>query len=125
MGHYVNLEMTDMAFSNIVQYLEILLPKLDNYYDIEEVVHLIDLLVDLKHKDKAEKNIEMRKDLEIQELFEQYYKDSENIQMEDISLFYKIQSIVKGYCGIDLDIETEFYFIMNVINLFKEEYINE
>ena len=120
MSCYVKLEMNCTTFTQLTDYLVELITKLDNPYNVMELVRLIDFLDEEKANYNAKQNEELQRDIEIQRLFEETYVDRSIVS--DNFMYYKIEKILKTF-GVKLDIETEFHLIMHIIDLInnKEE----
>ena len=117
MSCYVELEMNCTTFTQLTDYLVELVTRLDNPYDVMELVRLIDFLDEEKERYQAKENKNLQRYAEVQKLFEECYTDR-NIVTDDF-MYYKIEKILKDY-GVDLDIESQFHLIMSIIDAFKD-----
>lgn len=111
MSYYTTLTLSEYNFDSIINALEEITTKKDNFYEISELVHLIDLLNEEYEADAARQNKEMQDSLRYQE-----FKDSKEYMTSD--LFWKIHNILDE-CEIESD--HKFYMTCMIIDLFNEK----
>lgn len=114
MSCYIEVSMTCSMYENIIDYLTFYTEYLNNYSEIEDIVHTIDALEELRHEYSTKQNKEWKEYLERQKLFE------DDITIDEKFLFDRIKKILNVY-GIKENVETEFHIIMEIINAMSEE----
>lgn len=129
MGSYVNLSIRTDVFQQIIDAIMSYCSKLDNYRDIEEAVHLIDMLEELYNEDIDKQNIEFSQWIEYEKLFNERFKDEEGIinekGMHEYKNFNKVYQVLEDYKEIEtldiLDIKQEFFLVLDLINVMRDD----
>lgn len=129
MGFYVTLTMRIDMYGEIIDNLMLYSSYLDNYSDIEDIVHLIDFLGDEYEHDIEKQNQEYRKWQEYEELFNERFGDGEfldddgNINekgMYEYKNFNKVNKVLEDYKEggtLDmLDEKQQFFLVLDLIN---------
>ena len=114
MSCYIKVDITCSMYENIIDYLTFYTEYLNNYSEIEDIVHTIDALEELRYEYNTKQNKEWKKYLERQKLFE------DDITIEKRFLFDRIKKILNTN-GIKEDVETEFHIIMEIIDAMSEK----
>lgn len=111
MSYYTTLTLSEYNFDSIINALEEIATKKENFYEIAELVHLIDLLNEEYEADAVRQNKEMQDSLRYQE-----FKNSSEYMTS--TLFWKIHNILDGY---ELESDHKFYITCKIIDLFNEK----
>lgn len=116
MSSYTTITLSESAFREVIDAIECAIMHQDSVYDVQELVHLIDLLYDEYDEDSARK----QKDWEMQRKYEEMHQDG---QKPYPVLFNEICQILREY-GIKTDIPNqEFYLACELSD--KMHYIYE
>ena len=116
MSSYTTITLSENAFREVIDAIECAIMHQDSVYDIQELVHLIDLLYDEYDEDSARK----QKDWEMQRKYEEMHQDG---QKPYPVLFNEICQILREY-GVKTDIPNqEFYLACELSD--KMHYIYE
>ncbi len=124
MSHYVNISLRVEDFDIIIQTLMDKTVEQETFFEINELVSLINRLQDEYDEDMSAQNFALKKWLEYEELYIEYEKNQENVP--DLKYFMGVRDILQGYmCGdveeglLDLkDPVTMFALIMEVCEFF-------
>lgn len=114
MSSYVTLTLNENTFRAVMDLLEESVVLKHNYPEIEDVVHLVDILYEEYENYRRERNSEWIKYREQEELFEQ--KD-----IKKIPYFHKVKKILEEYEIELIDSKHEFHFIMDIIDAVRCE----
>ena len=134
MSNYVTLSMSTEEYREIIDALMSYVTGLDNYYSIEDIIHLIDALEGEYEYDMAKQNMEYKKFNEYEELFNERFND-ENFKdkdghinekgMKEYKNFYEINQVLEDYKEggvLDiLDTKQQFCLIFDLINAMDVE----
>ena len=125
---YVNLSINTGMYQYIMNALMSYVTSLDNYYDIDEMVHIIDILEEDYQKDMYEQNEEFKKWQEYEKLFHERFKDGKfrdddgNINekgMNEYINFHEVNKVIEDYKesgALDIDDEQQFYLVLDILN---------
>ena len=114
MTEFVNLELTSTTYNKILDFLVLGGRHLDNYYEMAELVHLIDYIEDSYHKDSSEKSKKLKRDMKYQEMF----SDKELYHYKH---FYNVEKILDYFIpDNDISEEDKFYLVCALIDYLKE-----
>ena len=114
MSYYTTITLSEYSFNNLIDALEEVTTTKEDFYDIAELVHLIDLLNEEYDEDAARQNKAMQNSLRYQE-----FKNSSEYMSS--TLFWKIHDILDEY-KIESDYpEHKFYITCKIIDLFNEK----
>lgn len=130
MSHYVNISMRVEDFDTIIQTLMDKTVKEETFFEINELVSLINHLQDEYDKDINAQNFSLKKWQEYEELYIEYNKDKENVP--DLIYFMGVRDILQKYMVGDMrdglldlkDPVNMFLLIMEICEFFvdnKEE----
>ena len=123
MGQYVNIYMSVTMYRSIIDALMEYTEKLDEFFEIEDAIHLIDALEEEYSEDMAKRNKEYLQWQNRQKLFREKFKDGEG-KFEQMN-YYKINNIIEKYKEEDElsmpDEEEQFNMILDILELFKED----
>ena len=113
MSSYVNIELSENNYVQVIDVLESALTHQDTPYDIIDLVHLIDYIEEEHERDKTKQNKEYQRWMKQQDLMRENNKPNPE-------LFLKIQSILDEY-ELDFNFtETQFHCICDLVELFDE-----
>ena len=114
MGHYVNISMRVEDFDIIIQSLMDKTVKEETFFEINELVSLINRLQDEYDEDMNAQNFAFKKWKEYEELYIEYEKDKENVP--NPLYFMGVRDILQKYmCG---DIEDGLLDLKDPVNMF-------
>ena len=120
MGMYVTLTIPVSMYHEIVERLQNSASSLKDYFEMEELVQLVEGLEEEYREDMDKQDKEYRLWKKHQDLM--WEVDSGKIDVETIQNFSKIKSIIENYDekfkDVKYDIE-EFHFIMEILEVFK------
>ena len=123
MGQYVNIYMSVTMYRNIIDALMEYTTNLEEFFEIEDAIHLIDALEEEYSEDMAKQNKEYLQWQNRQKLFKEKFKTGEGI-FEQMN-YYKINNIIEKYKEEEeLTIESEeeqFNLILDILEVFKED----
>lgn len=119
MSQYVNLEMSYTTFQELCDAVEEAATHADGFYDIQELVHLVDFLEEEYERDRSNQN----QDYETWKLHEELFRNKEIYHHE---YFYKIEEIFDDYEDRELlewniSEQDKFHLICELIDVFKKE----
>lgn len=133
MSQYITLSMRIDTFDEIINGLRLYCTQLDNYYDMESVVHLIDYLFEEYFKSMEEQDSEFKEWQEYEKLFLERFENPEfrdddgNINERGVyeyKNFNKVNKVLKDYReGGTLDIldeKQQFFLVLDILNAMKE-----
>ena len=109
MSSYITLTISSNVFEEIIFNLEQCWKGKDNYYEIEDLVHLIDHLEEEKSEFWAKENKEFKRWQEIERMM------SEEETPSDIFLFHKIRGKLKEY--MELSEQDEYHLTMELLDI--------
>lgn len=117
MSHYVTLELSSNTYTNLIDWLTLWTPKaIENYNEMEELVHLVDLLEEEYQRDSTKQSKELKEWSERQKFFEGDYNNSRYYFNFD-----KVDKIFKEYeenCMLEWKISNQdkFHLICEIID---------
>ena len=111
MSYYTTLTLSEYNFNNIIDALEEVTTTKKDFYEIVELVHLIDLLNEEYEADAARQNKDIQDSFRYQEL-----KNSSEYMTS--TLFWKIHNILDEY---ENESDHKFYITCKIIDLFNEK----
>lgn len=134
MSQYITLSMRTDTFDEILNALRSYCSNLDNYYDMESCVHLIDYLFEEYFKSMEEQDKELKEWQEYEELFLERFENPQfrdndgNINqkgMYEYKNFNKVNKVLKDYQeGGTLDIldsKQNFFLVLDLLNAINKE----
>lgn len=137
MSSYVTLTMRIDTFDELINDLRTYCTQLNNYYDIESGIHLIDYLYDEYFKSKEEEDKEFKEWQEYEELFLERFENPKfrdndgNINERGVyeyKNFNKVNKVLKDYKedgALDiLDEKQQFFLVLDILNAMNCE-VNE
>lgn len=117
MGNYVTLTMTTGMYREIIDDLIEYCSNLNNYWSMEDAVHLIDALEEEYNEDMSKQNKEFIKHQKYEKLFAER---NDEFNVNKYENFQKINKIFEKYMEDDIisifDEKQQFYLIMDIIN---------
>lgn len=129
MSTYVTLSMRTDTFDRIINNLMSYCSTLDDYYEMEDTVHLIDYLDEEYSRSMEEQDKEYKEWQEYEKLFLERFENPEfldndgNINekgMYEYKNFNKVNNVLKDYkeCGtLDiLDSKQNFFLVLDLLN---------
>ena len=134
MSSYVTLTMRVDLFDEIINGLRSYCEQLDNYYDMESYIHLIDYLFEEYFKSMEEQDREYKEWQEYEKLFLERFKNPEfldddgNINekgMYEYKNFSKVNKVLEDYKegGIldILDEKQQFFLVLSILDVLEEK----
>ena len=134
MSQYITLTMRTDIFDEIITDLRSYCSNLDNYYDMESAVHLIDFLFDEYFRSMEEQDREFKEWEKYEELFLERFENGgfcdndgklNEKAMYEYKNFNKVNKVLKDYQeGGTLDIldeKQQFFLVLDLLNAIKEE----
>ena len=134
MTQYITLSMRIDLFDEIINGLREYSTQLDNYYDMESVVHLIDYLFEEYFKSMEKQDKEYKEWQEYEKLFLERFENPEfrdndgNINekgMYEYKNFNKVNKVLEDYKeGGTLDIldeKQQFFLVLDILNAMEEK----
>ena len=123
MGQYVNIYMSVTMYRSIIDALMEYTEKLDEFFEIEDAIHMIDALEELYSEDMGKQNKGFIQWQNRQKLFKEKFKTGEGI-FEQMN-YYKVNNIIEKYKEEEElsmpDEEEQFNMILDILELFKED----
>lgn len=133
MSDYVNLRVSTSIYNIIINALMSYCDGLNNYGEIEEIVHMIDCLEGEYQRDVAKQNREFQQWMKYEDLF---YENMEDLGFRDangylnnrgiraFTNFDKVNKVFEDYkYGGNLDIideKQQFFLILDIINALED-----
>lgn len=123
MGQYVNIYMSVTMYRSIIDALMEYTEDLDEFFEIEDAIHMIDALEELYSEDMGKQNKGFIQWQNRQKLFKEKFKTGEGI-FEQMN-YYKVNNIIEKYKEEEElsmpDEEEQFNMILDILELFKED----
>lgn len=134
MSSYVTLSMRIDLFDELINGLRSYCTQLDNYYDMESVVHLIDYLFEEYFKSMEEQDKEFKEWQEYEELFLEHFENEDYLDNDgkinekgvyEYKNFNKVNKVLEDYkeggtLNI-LDEKQQFFLVLDLINVFTNK----
>lgn len=134
MSQYVTLTIRIDTFDEIINDLTSYSTQLDDYYDIESTVHLIDFLYEEYFRSMEEQDKKLKEWREYEQLFHERFENPEfrdndgginEKGMYEYKNFNKVNKVLKDYKeGGSLDIldeKQQFFLALDILNAMKIE----
>lgn len=134
MSSYVTLNLRIDLFDEIINGLREYCTQLDNYYEMESVVHLIDFLFEEYFKSMEEQDREYKEWQEYEKLFLERFENLEFLDNDgkinergvyEYKNFNKVNKVLEDYKeGGNLDIldeKQQFFLVLNILNAMNKE----
>ena len=136
MTSYVTLNLRIDLFDELINDLREYCTQLDNYYEIESGIHLIDLLFEEYFKSMEEQDKQFKEWQEYEELFLEHFKNEDYLDNDgrinekgvyEYKNFNKVNKVLEDYKeGGSLDIldeKQQFFLVLDLLNAmnYKEE----
>lgn len=134
MSSYVTLTMRVDLFDDLINGLRSYCTQLDNYYDMESVVHLIDYLFEEYFRSMEEQDKEFKEWQEYEELFLERFKNEDFLDDDgkinekgvyEYKNFNKVNKVLEDYKeGGTLDIldsKQQFFLVLNILDVMEEK----
>ncbi len=129
MSKYVTLTLHTHVYDQIIEGLMTYCSNIDGYWDIQDIVHVIDALEEMYNEDMGKQNKESQRWMEYEKLFNEQFKDGniDNFEVDEYRNFHKVNNVLEDYkVGGSLDIldeKQQFFLVLDLINVFtnKEE----
>lgn len=134
MSSYVTLSMRIDLFDEIINGLREYCTQLDNYYDMESVVHLIDYLFEEYFKSMEEQDKEFKEWQEYEGLFLEHFENEDYLDNDgkinergvyEYKNFNKVNKVLEDYKEsgtLDiLDEKQQFFLVLDLINVFTNK----
>jgi len=134
MSSYVTLSMRIDTFDEIINDLREYCTQLDNYYDMESCIHLIDFLFEEYFKSMEEQDKELKEWQEYEELFLEHFENEDYLDNDgrineqgvyEYTNFNKVNKVLEDYKkGGSLDIldeKQQFFLVLDLINVFTNK----
>ena len=114
MSTYYNMSVSHTIYTEIYDAILTSIKNETNTWGIIDLVHLLDTWEELMEEASAKNSAELQKWAEQRKLFEKR-------EVDDIFLFHKIKNVLKQN-SVEKNIESEFYLICDLADLFEEEW---
>lgn len=134
MSQYINISMRTDTFDQILNNLRSYCSNLDEYYEIENTIHLIDFLFEEYFRSMEEQDKEFKEWQEYEKLFIERFENPEfrdndgNISERGVyeyKNFNKVNKVLKDYQEsgtLDiLDEKQQFFLVLDLLNAISEE----
>ena len=134
MSQYITLSMRIDTFDEMINDLREYCSNLDNYYDMESCVHLIDFLFEEYFKSMEEQDKELKEWQEYEELFLEHFENEDYLDNDgrinekgvyEYKNFNKVNKVLEDYKeGGSLDIldsKQQFFLVLDLINVFTNK----
>lgn len=134
MSSYVTLSMRTDTFDQILNNLRSYCSNLNEYYEIEDTVHLIDFLYDEYFKSKEEEDREFREWEKYEALFLEHFENEDYLDNDgkinekgvyEYKNFNKVNKVLEDYKeGGSLDIldnKQQFFVVLDILNAMNKE----
>ena len=134
MSSYVTLTMRVDLFDEIINGLREYCTQLENYYDMESVVHLIDYLFEEYFKSMEKQEKEYKEYEKYENLFLERFKNEDFLDddgkinekgMYEYKNFNKVNKVLEDYKeGGTLDIldeKQQFFLVLDILNAMEEK----
>ena len=136
MTSYVTLNLRIDLFDELINDLREYCTQLNNYYEIESGIHLIDLLFEEYFKSMEEQDKQFKEWQEYEELFLEHFKNEDYLDNDgrinekgvyEYKNFNKVNKVLEDYKeGGSLDIldeKQQFFLVLDLLNAmnYKEE----
>ena len=96
--------------------------SLNDYWDMQDVVHVIDALEEMYNEDMVKQNKESQQWMEYEELFNERFEDG---NIDEYRNFNKVNKVLEDYkiggCLDILDEKQQFFLVLDLLNAIKEE----
>ena len=123
MSQYVTLTLHTHDYDQIIEALMAYCSNLNDYWDMQDAVHLIDTLEEIYHEDIGKQSKESQQWMEYEELFNEYFEDG-NIDMDEYRNFNKVNEVLEDYkeggCLDILDSKQQFFLVLDLLNAMKD-----
>ena len=134
MSQYITLTMRTDTFDGLMNNLRSYCSNLDEYYEIEDTVHLIDYLYEEYFRSMEEQDKEYKEWQEYEELFLEHFENEDYLDNDgrinekgvyEYKNFNKVNKVLEDYKeGGSLDIldsKQQFFLVLNLINVFTNK----
>lgn len=134
MSQYVTLTMRTDTFDGLITKLRLYCGYLDEYYEMEDIVHLIDYLFEEYFKSMEEQEKEFKEWQEYENLFLERFKNEDFLDddgkineegMYEYKNFSKVNKVLEDYKeGGSLDIlddKQQFFVVLDILNAMNKE----
>ena len=129
MGTYVTLTMRTDMYREIIDDLISYCSNLDNFFEMQEAVHLIDSLEEEYQEDMDKQTIGFEQYQEYEKLFHERFKSTDgklnDIQINEYKNFHKINKVIEDYKEDGalsvLDTKQQFFLVLDLINSMEEK----
>lgn len=126
MSKYVTLTLNTHVYDQIIEAVMAYCSNLDDYWDMQDAVHVIDALEEMYNEDMVKQNKESQQWMEYEELFNEYFEDG-NLDIDEYCNFHKVNEVLEDYkYGGTLDIldeKNQFFLILDLLKAMGEEEI--
>lgn len=119
MSEYVNLDMTYTIYSKLCDAVEEATTYAEGFWEIQELVHLVDFLEEEYERDRTKKNL----NYETWRMHEELFRNKEIYHRE---YFYPVRSVIekyenKGLLELNISEQDKFHLICELIDVFKNK----
>lgn len=134
MSQYVTLNLRIDLFDELINDLREYCTQLDNYYEIESGIHLIDLLFEEYFKSMEKQDKEFKEWQEYEELFLEHFEKEDYLDNDgkinekgvyEYKNFNKVNKVLEDYKeGGSLDIldeKQQFFLVLDLLNAINKE----
>lgn len=121
MSQYINLTLHTHVYDQIIEDLMEYCSNLNDFWDMQDAVHVIDILEELYHEDMVKQNKESQQWMEYEELFNERFEDG---NIDEYMNFNKVNKVLEDYKeGGTLDIldsKQQFFLVLDLLNAMNE-----
>ena len=127
MSKYVTLTLHTHVYDQIIEGLMTYCSNLDSYWDMQDVVHVIDALEEMYNEDMGKQNKESQQWMEYEKLFNERFEDGniDNFGIDEYRNFHKVNKVLEDYkiggCLDILDEKQQFFLVLDLLNAIKED----
>lgn len=134
MSQYITLSMRIDLFDSLINGLREYCTQLDNYYDMESCIHLIDFLFEEYFKSMEKQEKEFKEYEKYEELFLERFKNEDFLDDDgrinergvyEYKNFNKVNKVLEDYkeggCLDILDSKQQFFLVLSILDVMGEK----
>lgn len=127
MSFYINLMLKSNDYQQIIEAIMGYCSNLDDYWDMQDAVHLIDTLEEMYEEDMVRQGKEFEQWRGYEKLFNERFEDGniDNFGVDEYRNFNKVNKVLEDYKeGGTLDIldsKQQFFLVLDILNAMNEE----
>ena len=119
MSQYVNLDMNYTTYSRLCDAVMEAASHAEGFFEIQEMVHLLDFLEDEYERDLSKQN----EDIKTWKMHEELFRNKEKYHLEYFHRVKKVfdDNIERGLLEWNISEQDKFHLICELIDVFKKE----